>query len=84
MKLPRLKKPYDKVQSGEWVQPRRRGYRMMCCDCGLVHILNFRVVRHGLGHKVQFQAFRHNRATASARAASGKRPGPSPSAYYEK
>jgi hypothetical protein len=19
-----------------WIQPRPRGYRMMCCDCGLV------------------------------------------------
>lgn len=78
MKLPRLKKAYYKVQSGEWVQPKRRGYRMMCCDCGLVHILNFRTVKLGRGNKVQFQAFRHNRATASARA---NRPGRSPAAY---
>ena len=46
------------VEAGEWVQPIRRGYRMMCCDCGLVHRLNFRLVKWGRGRKIQFQAFR--------------------------
>lgn len=36
---------------------------MGCCDCGLVHRINFRV-QNG---KVQFQAFRDNRATAAKR-----------------
>lgn len=58
---------YDKPIANEWVQPVRRGYRMMCCDCGLVHRLNFRVIRWGRGFKVLFQVFRHERATASAR-----------------
>lgn len=61
--LPRLKSAYDNVKAGEWVQPVRRGYRMACCDCGLVHILNFRV-KDG---RIQFQAFRHARATAAKR-----------------
>lgn len=38
---------------GEWVQPVD-GYRMVCCDCGLAHILNFRI-HEG---RIQFQAFR--------------------------
>jgi len=42
------------VRSAEWIQPVRRGYLMECCDCGLVHRLNFRI-RKG---KIQFQAFR--------------------------
>lgn len=50
---------YKKVQAGEWVQPLRKGYRMACCDCGLVHVMNFRMV----GRKIQFQAFRDQRAT---------------------
>jgi hypothetical protein len=49
---------YHTQHAGEWVQPRRRGYYMKCCDCGLVHRLNFRLVRHGRGRKIQFQAFR--------------------------
>lgn len=58
---------YRKVQAGEWVQPIRKGYRLACCDCGLVHIINFRLVKAGKGNKVQFQAFRDNRATAGIR-----------------
>ena len=38
-------KPYPSVAANEWVQPIRRGYRMMCCDCGLVHELDFRIRR---------------------------------------
>lgn len=58
---------YKKVQAGEWVQPIRKGYKMRCCDCGLVHRLNFRLVKHGLGHKIQFNADRDERATAAIR-----------------
>jgi hypothetical protein len=49
----------------EWVQPIRRGYKMRCCDCGLVHEMMFRS-RKG---RVQFRARRHERATAGSRIA---------------
>ena len=54
---------YNKVENGEWVQPIKKGYKMRCCDCGLVHTMNFRT-RKG---KVQFQAFRNERSTAQTR-----------------
>lgn len=54
---------YYAPKPGEWVSPRRRGYRLQCCDCGLVHALDFRVA----GGQVQYRAFRDNRATASVR-----------------
>jgi hypothetical protein len=57
------RKQYPKVEAGEWVQPVRKGYKMACCDCGLVHALNFRI-RKG---RVQIQAFRDNRATGQLR-----------------
>lgn len=46
-------------KSGEWVQPRMKNYFMQCCDCGLIHRINFRVVidKKGAVH-VQMQAFR--------------------------
>jgi hypothetical protein len=56
---------YPKVRPGEWVQPIRRGYKCSCCDCGLVHRMNFRI-RSG---RVQFNAYRDNRATAAIRKA---------------
>lgn len=48
----------------DWIQPLMSGYRMACCDCGLVHTLDFRVE----GDRVQFRASRHARATAARRA----------------
>lgn len=55
---------YRKTTEGEWLEPTpQRGYKMACCDCGLVHVVNFRI-RAG---KVQFQVFRDARATAAKR-----------------
>lgn len=46
-----------------WVQPVKRGYLMACCDCGLVHRMDFRVV----AGRVQFRAQRAPRLTAQRR-----------------
>lgn len=54
---------YDTPKAGEWVQPIRKGYKMACCDCGLVHTLDFRLYKR----RIQFRAFRNNRATAAIR-----------------
>ena len=27
----------------EWINPKKRGYLMKCCDCGLVHEIEFDV-----------------------------------------
>lgn len=39
-----MPRKYPTIKNGSLVQPVMRGYRMACCDCGLVHRLNFRVV----------------------------------------
>ena len=56
-------KKYDEPGSNEWVQPIRKGYKMACCDCGLVHDLDFRVHNK----RIQFRARRNNRSTAMIR-----------------
>lgn len=33
----------------EWVCPDPKEYFMKCCDCGLVHEVQFRVVKYGKG-----------------------------------
>lgn len=38
----------------QWIQPVRRGYLLACCDCALVHRMNFRI-KNG---RVQFKAQR--------------------------
>lgn len=47
----------------DWIQPVRRNYRMGCCDCGLVHNIDFRI-KNG---RVQFRAGRNTRSTAQLR-----------------
>lgn len=59
---------YEEPEAGEWVQPRRKGYKLACCDCGLVHNLDFRIVKYAKNQrKIQFRAFRNNRATGQMR-----------------
>lgn len=58
---------YHKQKDGEWVEPKP-GYRMACCDCGLVHRVEFRVLHGGV---VQFRATRDQRATGQRRRNAG-------------
>ena len=60
---------YPVVAEGEWVTPRRKGYKMMCCGCGYTHKMDFRIITllPGGRQKIQFRAFRDNRATGQAR-----------------
>ncbi len=63
---------YKNVEEGEWTQPVMEGYKMACCDCGLVHTFDFKVVHpDGVAQpnqfQVQFRAWRHNRATGALR-----------------
>ncbi len=46
------------VGPGEWVQPTRKGYLLQCCDCGLVHSIDFKLQATNRGNKIQFRAFR--------------------------
>ena len=50
---------YYEPEAGEWVRPVKRGYKLACCDCGLVHRIRFWVK----GKVLIFQAERDTRAT---------------------
>jgi hypothetical protein len=63
MKIEKLHE-YKPVSAGEWVRPRKT-YYMACCDCGLVHKMEFRI-HEG---KIQFRAWRSKRATSNVRKA---------------
>lgn len=54
---------YEQAVDNKWVRPIRRGYRMKCCDCSLVHEIDFSVE----DGRAIFRARRNNRATAAAR-----------------
>lgn len=60
---------YNTVTDNRWVYPRHNGFRSACCDCGLVHSIDFRIVdgpRKGM-KSVKFRVYRNNRATAAMR-----------------
>lgn len=57
------KTKYKAVKDGEWIRPKRRGWKMACCDCGLVHTVNFRI-KNG---RIEMQAYRHGLATGGKR-----------------
>ncbi len=54
---------FKKVQPLEWQQPVRKGYKMACCDCGLVHTFEFRIYRG----RIQIRGVRNERSTAQMR-----------------
>jgi hypothetical protein len=49
---------YTQLHDNEWVTPYMRGYRIKCCECGLVHVLDFRILKRGKRTNVQFRARR--------------------------
>lgn len=64
---------YPQQYDGEWVRPVMKGYKIICCDCGLVHKINFKHVKRGNGKEIMLQAFRDDRATAAIRREAKKR-----------
>ena len=55
---------YYHVTDGEWIEIPMRNLMDQCCDCGLIHRMNFRI--NAKGH-LEVQAFRDARATNGAR-----------------
>jgi hypothetical protein len=54
---------YEPIAYGAWTRPRKQNFREQCCDCGLVHRLDFRIVEG----RIEFRTRRDDRATAAAR-----------------
>jgi hypothetical protein len=54
---------YYHVTDGEWIEIPWRGFKDQCCACGLIHRVDYRVVKG----RLQFKATTDNRATAAAR-----------------
>ena len=49
------KSEYYHVSDGEWIEIPMRNHMDQCCDCGLIHRLNFRINTKG---RLEVQAFR--------------------------
>jgi len=53
---------YPDIKAGQWVEVSPK-YKICCCDCGLVHDLEFRIING----EVQMRAFRDNRSSSALR-----------------
>ena len=63
-----IRVPYSDARSpkpSHWVYPIMDGYKLCCCDCGLVHDMQFRVTDEY--DRVEFRVRRNNRSTAQVR-----------------
>jgi hypothetical protein len=47
----------------DWQSPIHKGYKLSCCDCGLVHDFEFRI----RGKWIEFRCRRNNLSTAGVR-----------------
>lgn len=63
--MKRSYKPEPVADDGwsSWIRPIQPGYRISCCDCGLVHDFEFRVT----DGNVEFRARINERSTAQVR-----------------
>lgn len=49
--MTKAKAPHFPIHTGgrggwtEWISPKHTKYLMMCCDCGLVHEMQFKVAK---------------------------------------
>lgn len=50
---------YEQIVEGEWFRPTTK-HRDRCCDCGLIHRIEYKIVEGELWMRV----WRDNRATA--------------------
>lgn len=72
----------------KWLTPVMEGYRLICCDCGLSHSMEFKVIKvledhgdtftfedvDGEEFRIAFRARRNNRSTAAIRRRKAKPP----------
>jgi len=80
--MPKLRREIENEDGWtRWIQPVMQGYRLACCDCGLVHTMEFRVLKiakeNGVEvvtdelppdeYQVEFRASRNNRSTVQMR-----------------
>ncbi len=63
--------PYSAVVEGEWTEMRMRGHREQCCDCGLIHRIDYRILTKGKRRELQFRCWRDDKATGKIRRRAG-------------
>jgi len=53
-----MKIKFKEIQDNEWVRPIRKNYYLECCDCGLIHKMDFRLTGTIKKRVIEFRARR--------------------------
>jgi len=53
---------YDLIKDNEWQTPVYKNYKLICCDCGLVHDADFRIYKGQIQFRVRRVRRKHVRA----------------------
>lgn len=53
--------------SSEWIRPKMKGWKMGCCDCGLIHTIDFKIEKKGRRNVVLMRIKRDEEATEFSR-----------------
>lgn len=56
---------YEQIFDGQWIAVTKRGHKHQCCDCGLVHKIDFRIEDGAQ----EIRLVRDRRSTAAVRRA---------------
>jgi len=69
---PKMRPEEDNDGWTRWLAPHERKFKMACCDCGLVHDMEFRLetvidAEGAVQLQVQFRVRRNGRATGQIR-----------------
>ncbi len=54
--------PFVNLRDNQWVRPVRSGWTCVCCQCGLRHKLDFKLVKVGRVRHIEFRARRGRKA----------------------
>ena len=58
---------YEQWWDGDWSEVYMRGQKIACCDCSLVHVHDFRIIKKGKRQVLEMRIRRERRATAAMR-----------------
>ena len=43
----------EQIKNNKWVTPINKGYKIECCDCGLIHYADFRIYKGEIQFRVR-------------------------------
>lgn len=54
----------DDIKDNEWQTPIYKNYKLVCCDCGLTHLADFRIYKGNIQFRVRRFNGKKKRRTA--------------------